>query len=616
MSTITLERPKATRTRPPKLEPVTKYAKAVTAGTIVAGRAVRLACDRHLRDMGRQGTKGFPYVFSAPAAQDIIDFFPTFLSLETQEAFYLTPWQQFSYGSLFGWQRADDGMRRFQIAYIETGKGSGKTPSLAGVGIYGLVCDNEQSAEIYSAAFDTEQASILLRDAIRMARAHPDLEAELDVGKYNIAHPATNSFFRALSSEHRSKSGPRPHIVLIDELHEHRDGTVVNKMRAGFKFRRQPLLIEITNSGHDRTSICWQHHIHSLNVLEGTVVDDQWFAYVCQLDPCDACFAEGYRQPKDGCEACDDWTDPTVWQKANPSLGVTIQRPYLQSQVDRAVAMPEDQAMVKRLNFCLWTESHQIWIPSNRWDACAVPTVADSNPTGRPCAAGMDLADLDDLSAVAIAVRFDDAPSEVAPEVVTIEGMDDAGQPAVINVTLNFSVELSGYAWIPEETLLERVTKERVPFDVWRDQQKIFVTPGPVIDHQAIYDFIAHDVMKRFKIQRLGYDLSGASMLATKLRDEARLGDKIVAVGQAKKLSEAYKLINALVRTRRLRHDGHPVLAWCVANAEPKRDRLNAIWIEKAGPTKRIDLAVAAAMAIHQLMLLPAARKKFVGFLV
>jgi phage terminase large subunit-like protein len=242
----------------------------------------------------------------------------------------------FCYGSLFGWKRQGDGLRRFQAAYIETGKGSGKTPSLAGIGLYGLICDGEQSAEIYSAAFDTEQASIILNDAIRMARASEDLDRVLDVGKYNIAHPESGSFFRAVSSEHRSKSGQRPYIVLVDELHEHRDGTVVNKMRAGFKFRKQPLLIEITNSGFDRTSICWQHHEMSLRVLEQVVTDEQWFAYVCHLDPCEACEADGHRQPNDACTHCDQWTDPGVWIKANPSLGIVIQPSYLQTQVDLA----------------------------------------------------------------------------------------------------------------------------------------------------------------------------------------------------------------------------------------------------------------------------------------
>lgn len=616
--TTTIDRPaKKPRgkkpSRPSSANPVTQYALDVTSGTIVAGRAVRLACDRHLRDLTRERTAAFPFYFDRNAAQHIIDFFPEFLTLENGEPFRLVGWQAFCLGSVFGWKRASDGYRRFQTAYVETGKGSGKSPLLAGIGLYGLAFDDEPAAEIYSAAFDRDQASIILNDAIRMAEGSPDLCDLLDIGKYNLAHIGSGSFFRAVSSEHRSKSGPRPHFVLIDEEHEHRDGTVVNKMRAGFKGRKQPLLFVITNSGHDRTSICWQHHQHSLSILETTVSDDQWFAYVCQLDACEACFAEGHRQPKDGCADCDDWTDAACWPKANPSLGVTIQESYLRTQVDLAIAMPSDQALTKRLNFCLWTETHQVWISADRWDACRVAQVAANNATAKPCAAGMDLSSKMDLSAFVIAIRHDDPPKSGLPEVVEIEGKDADGASVIQTITLDFSVELVPFFWMPKETLRERVQKERISFDVWERNGHVFATPGPVIDHQAIYDFIVKDAWKRYKIQRLGYDPKDATMLAVALRDRGRLGDAIVEVGQKKRLSEAYKLIEVLARSGRLWHDGHPVLAWCVANGERHEDSFGAVWVEKPSDHKRIDGAVAAAMAIKELMVLPAQRKKSAG---
>src|SRR5690606_29678021 len=147
---------------------------------------------------------------------------------------------------------------------------------------------------------------------------------------------------RAVSSEHRSKSGQRPSIVLVDEVHEHRDGTVVTKMQAGFKSRKQPLLLEITNSGHDRTSICWDHHQKSLDVLDGRVPDESWFAFVCHLDACQTCFDSGFRQPNPQCEQCDDWTDQEVWPKANPALVDSAGLPgygYLESQVNTALTI-------------------------------------------------------------------------------------------------------------------------------------------------------------------------------------------------------------------------------------------------------------------------------------
>lgn len=615
MSGVVSEAPPKRRRKPkpPAEDPVTAYARSVLAGTIVAGRAVRQACQRHLNDQARQRTEAFPYYFDVAAALHIIDFFPTFLTLEDGNPFVLPPWLQFSYGSLFGWKRVSDGKRRFIYGFLETAKGSGKTPSAAGVGLYGMTFDDEPYAEIYSAAYDKEQASIILRDAIRMGTDSPDLAEMLDIGKYNIANLENGSFFRAVSQEHRGKSGPRPHYVLGDEIHEHLDGRVLNRMLAGFKGRTQPLALLLTNSGSDKTSVCWEYHQKALAVLDGTLADEQFFAYVCHLDACDACYAEGYRQPNDGCEHCDDWTNPAVWDKANPAIGIVVQPKYQQDAIDAALSIPSEYNDKRRLNFCIWTETHQIWIPSDLWDTCRVEQVHEANPDLLPCAAGLDPASIHDLSAFVVALRIDDPP-ELADqaEQVEIEGKDDDGQQVRFVYTLNFHVELIPFFWIPEATLMERVRKERIPLDVWRRNGKLIATPGPTTDHHEIYDFIIKDAAKRFRISRFGVDPNGGELLFLKLRDEGRLGDKIRVHGQAKKLSEAFKFIEILVRSKRLRHDGHPVLAWNLANCEPQKDRLGALWMEAPSEVKCIDGMVAAAMAIKELMAIPA-RKKSLG---
>jgi phage terminase large subunit-like protein len=577
---------------------------------------VRLACLRHLNDLSRQGTDGFPYTFEPERSQKILDFFPELLTLETGEPFQLVGWQSFCLGSAFGWTKPD-GKRRFQTIYIETGKGSGKTPLLAGVCLYGLAFDGEQSAEIYSAAFDRDQASIVLNDARRMAEGHDELAALLTIGKYNIADDGTKSFMRAVSSEHRSKSGPRPHFVAIDELHEHPDGVVVNKMRAGFKGRTQPVLMAITNSGHDRTSICWTYHQHSLAVLDGQITDEQWFCYVCHLDPCQACYDDGYRQPKDGCQACDDWTNPAVWVKANPSLGVTIHPAYLQTQVDLAVAMPDEQALVKRLNFCIWTETRTVWISPERWDACKVDTRSADNAGLLPAAMGLDPSHINDLTAAVVALRHDDAPGTVAPK-VEIEGLNESGQRLMTSYTLNYTVELVPFFWMPLETLWERVKTERVPLDAWlklcEKDGSFKATPGGAIDHQQVYlDVLG--LMKRYRVQKLGMDENSGRFLYMQLENQGRLKGQIVSVGQGFKLSEAFKFLHMLILHKRLRHNGHPVLNWCFANAEPEHHKgTSAIRIVKPSDAKRIDGVIAAAMAVHQLMTVPATRPKLSMF--
>jgi len=626
MTTATATRRGTTKRRRPPVspaDPVTSYATAVLEGAVIAGRAVRLACQRHLADLERQRTAAFPYYFDVAAAHRIIDFFPTFLTLENGDPFVLPPWLQFCDGSLYGWKvwggdrqtpvapemQRRAGKRRFIYGFHETSKGSGKSPAAAGKGLYAVAgFDDEPYGQIYSCAYDKGQASIILNDAIRMARASEDLNAEygglLTIGTYNISNEADGSFFRAVSQETRGKSGPRPSMVLGDEIHEMRDGGVLNRLTAGFKFRTQPQALLYTNSGSDRTSLCWEYHQKSLAVLDGTQPDEQWFAYVCHLDPCEKCAADGYRQPKDGCPDCDDWRDPSVWPKVAPALGIVIQPKYQQDAVDMALSVASEYALKRRLNFCIWTESHQVWITPDRWSACQVPTVSDGNPKGLVCAAGLDLADKIDLASLVVALRHDDEPTgeTAAPEVVEIEGKDEAGVAVTQRITLNFSVELIPWFWLPHETLLERVKQERIPFDVWEREGYLTVTPGGVIDHEAIYDHIVKTVWPRYRVQQLGYDERSATMLAVALRDRAKLNDAVMAVGQGKKLSEAFKLMEVLIRSRRLRHNGHPVLAWNFANAEPHRDRLGALWIEKPQDIKRIDGVIATAMAISRLM--------------
>lgn len=600
-------------------DPVTQYAVDVREGRMVAGRTVRQACDRHERDLARQRTVDFPYYFDVVAAQHIIDFFPTFLTLENGSAFHLPPWLQFSYGTIFGWKcwgGERDGLRRFQHGFFETAKGSGKTPSAAGVGLYGMCFDDEPFAEIYSTGFDKDQASIILRDGIRMAGASPDLLEILEVDKYRIAHPGSGSFFVAMSSQHQSKSGPRPHFMLSDEIHEHRDGNVVTKGESGFKNRRQPLGLKYTNSGSSKTSYCWQLHQKSLAVLDGTLVDEQWFAYVCHLDPCQACYDDGYRQPKDGCANCDDWTNPAVWPKVSPALGIVVQEKYQRDALEAALSIDSQYALKRRLNFCIWTETHQTWISPDRLKACEVASVSADNAGRVPAAAGLDPASTLDLASLVVALRFDDPPELAAKaETVVIEGMDEAGAQIKLAYTLNFHVELVPFFWIPRDTLIERVRNERVPLDSWERGGHLFATPGPAIDHQAVYDFTLA-TWKRFHLQKIGMDENQGRYLFMKLQTEGRLGKQIVSVGQGKKLSEAFKFMEILIAHKRLRHAGNPVLVWNFANAEPQRDRIGALWLEKPEEKKRIDGVIASAMAIHQLMALPSKKKSIAVFAV
>lgn len=602
-------------------DPVTAYAQDVVAGAVVAGRAVRLACQRHLDDLQRQVTPAFPYVFEPARVADLLKFFEDFCTLDDVDPvtgdplpFTLVRWQQFVLGSLVGWVHQRTGFLRFLESYEETGKGSTKTPASAAYGLYRTVAWDRHNLENYSAGVNGDQANYLFAFAKRIAQRSPDLRALLDVGEYNLAWVERNSFFRPLTSEGRSLDNKRVFTAIIDELHEHPSPVIPEKMLLGVKSQTDAQVLMLTNAGHDKTSVCWTKHDYGMKVLEGAIVDEAFFAYICQLDACETCRAKGATQPNDGCPQCDDWTNEPVWTKVNPAIDdIPALREYLRGVVRRAVNQPTTQSRIKRLNFCIWTQAHSVWIPSNAWAACR--SSIERPKSGVACAAAFDMSMKVDLSGCVIAQRFDDPP-EAKEETIEIETID-AGQNLKRMWAANYRIRLSAFAWLPEDTLLERVQSERIPYDLWKRMSddpssplgRFFrTTPGPVIDHHQIVDEFLEEIGATFRPQRIGYDPYNATALAIDLRDRGKYS--IVELGQGRKLSETIKLFYALVRLGRIEHDGNPLFAWCISNAEPKYDRFENVWLEKPSATKRIDLAIAAVMAVSQVVLLPSVRKR------
>jgi phage terminase large subunit-like protein len=619
------------KARPPVDDPVTAYAKAVVAKTIIAGLMVRQACARHLRDLETAAARGL--VWKPDQAQIAIDFFHNVLHLPDEidddaeidydnaddieipgKPFLLSPFQKFIVGSLDGWYRLD-GYYRFRIGHLETAKGSGKTPLAAGILLKRLVLGRGRGRQNYIAATMRDQAKLTFTDAANMVLASPSLKARLHLSANAISDLKTGSFIKAVSAESKGLDGKRVEGAVVDEVQEQPSNVVVEKIRAGFKNRRNALGLLTMNSGYDRTSVAWELHEYSRQVLEGTIVNDSWFAYVCQMDPCDACYEKGHRAPQEKCDACDQWhTEGPHWLKVNPNIGVSLSWEYLREQVLEAIGMPTKQAIVMRLNFCIWTDSVSIWIPRDQWDECAVDDISSDNADRLPAVASLDLSVKFDLSTCMIGLRHDD--DDDAGDVVEISGTDpETGEPYTRTLNLDFTVELIPFFWMPEDTLNIRVKKDKIPFDVWKKQGALEVTKGPIVDYNVIYERLTRDadgkrggLAKRFALEQIGYDQYNATHIGARLRDEARL--TTVELKQGKFLSEALKTLQALVRAGRVRHAGNPVMGWCVSNAQAKEDRFENIWVEKPSKVQRIDGVTTAAGVIHLLMNLPRRKRK------
>ncbi len=567
-----------------KKHDVTKYATAITSGRVIANKWTTLAGQRHLDDLARAKLKSGKIYFDELAADNIIDFFQEHLVFYEGafdgKPFMLTPHQKFIVGSIFGWKNKN-GFRRFRTAYIEEAKGQGKSPLAGGIGLYGLALDDEPGAEIYSAATTLDQASILFRDAKLYAEASEMMMEMLTIGTRNIAYEAGNSFFRPISSERRGLDGKRPHFVLIDEIHEHRDDVVVRKMSAGTKGRGQSLIFEITNAGYDRHSICFEHHQYSQKVLEGIIKDDAWFCLMTGLDTCEKCQKDGKTIPQDGCPDCDDWRNPKVWEKANPNikdLGKPFKE-YLKRQVREAKEMPSQENIVKRLNFCIWTESLTKWIPADSWNACTF-VVDPVALKGRTCYSGLDLSQNKDLTALV----------HVFPPV------DEAGK-----------YEILCRFFMPEDNMPERILRDKVPYDVWVRGGYITATPGNLIDYAFILKQVEQDTAD-YHIQELAFDRWGSQKITTDLQDLGFVleGDKktLIQFGQGwGSMSPPIKELERLTLAKEIAHGGNPVLAWNVSIVSIRSDLAGNQKFDKDKSIELIDGAVALAMAIGRAML-------------
>lgn len=565
-------------------DPATQYAREVHSGERVAGPDIRNACARHLRDLKEGPKRGLTWDLAA--ANKAIRFYRTVLKLNGGEfeglPFELLPWQKFIVGSIFGW-KASDGYRRFRVVYVESGKGSGKSPLAAGVGLTGLIADNEARAEIYAAATKKDQAMILFRDAVAMVQQSPELTKRLvcsGTGQniWNLAYLKSGSFFRPISSDD-GQSGPRPHMALIDEVHEHKTNMVVEMMRAGTKSRKQALIFMITNSGSNKRGPCWEYHEYGSRVASGALIDDGFFAYICSLD-----------------EGDDPIQDESCWFKSNPSLqdADLPGMKYLREQVTEARGMPSKEAMVRRLNFCEWTGAESPWISWDVWSQ-AEDRVPMSLLRNRPCVGGLDLSSTTDLTSFVLLFypTYEDPHWRLLP-----------------------------YFWIPDHELDKREARDKVPYAAWIKSRDLETTPGRAISKLHVLRRM-QTICSYFQVDKIAYDRWRIEDMRQLMSEYGITLPELVEFGQGfKDMGPAVdeferRLLGMLelpseeeggsaeffddglpaTAVESLRHDGNPVMTWCAGNAVIVSDPANNRKADKAKATGRIDGIIAAIMA-------------------
>lgn len=531
----------------------TVYAQSVVDGKIIAGSHVRAACQRHIDDLLNADKRGL--VFDTEKSQKVYNFFEKILKLNggkfEGKPFVLHESQAFILGSLFGWVWKESGKRRFRRAYIEIGKGNGKSPLVGGIGIYGMIADGEARAEIYAAASKRDQAMILFRDARAMVEQSPALKGQLVVtgGDHtpNIAFVRMGSFFRPLSNE-KGKSGTRPHFALCDEVHEHPDRETIDMLERGFKGREQPLLVMITNSGYDKTTTCWEEHEFAVNVAHRVIEDDSHFSFVCSLDKGD-----------------DPLNDPSCWIKANPLLGVTITEQYIAGVVKQARDMPGKRNGILRLHFCVWTDAESVWMAREAWERCERKDFNEAALEGQRCYGGLDLSSKRDLTAFA----------RVWPQ-------DDGTFDAVVDF------------WTPKDTIRAREDADRVPYRTWVNEGYLLTTPSSTVDYNHVVAYLG----EKRDVEQIAFDRWRMDVFRDAMEAQG-VTLPLIEHGQGfKDMAIAVDALEAAILNGKLRVKYNPVLRWNVAGTVIDTDPAGNRKFAKNKSTGRIDGVVALAMAM------------------
>ena len=469
--------------------------------------------------------------------------------------FWLLPWQEQLIRDIFGIVKPD-GNRQFRTAFVEICKKVGKSELAAAIALYLLYADNEPSAEVYGAAADRQQASIVFDVAKQMVEMSPALmkRSKLMGATKRIVNYGNAGYYQVLSAEVGGKHGFSVSGLVFDEIHTQPNRQLYDVLTKGSSDARQnPLHFIITTAGNDRHSIAYELHTKAVDILEGRRVDPTFYPVVYGL--------------KDD----EDWEDEANWYKVNPSLGYTVDVERLRDAYREAKQNPADEITFKWLRCNMWVSSTVAWIPDAIYMRGNEP-INMASLEGRDCYAGLDLSSTGDITALVLIFppRDEDEKFVLLP-----------------------------YFWIPEETIPRRVKANSVPYDIWEKQGYIMSTEGNVIHYDFIEKFIM-DLSEKYHILEIAVDRWNATHVIQNLEDN---GLTMVPFGQGfASMSTPTKEFYRLLMEGKIVHAGHPVLRWMAGNVVIETDAAENIKVTKAKSKEKIDGIVASIMALDRCL--------------
>jgi len=467
--------------------------------------------------------------------------------------FELIDWQEQIIRDIFGILKPN-GYRQFNTAYVEIPKKQGKSELAAAVALLLTCGDGEERAEVYGCAADRNQAKIVFDVAVDMVKFCPALSRRVKIleSQKKLIYKPTNSSYQVLSADVANKHGFNTHGVIFDELHTQPNRKLYDVMTQGSgDARMQPLYFLITTAGNDTNSICYEIHQKAKDIEKGNKIDPTFYSVIY------------------GADESEDWTDPKVWRKANPSLGITVAEEKVRAACESAKQNPGEENAFRQLRLNQWVKQSVRWMPMDKWDLCA-GKIREEELEGRVCYGGLDLSSTTDITAFSL----------VFPP------RDDEEEYIILP-----------YFWIPEDTLDLRVKRDHVPYDVWQRQGYLQTTEGNVVHYGYIEKFI-EELGKKFNIREIAFDRWGAVQMVQNLEN---MGFTVVPFGQGfKDMSPPTKELMKLTLEKKLIHGGHPILRWNMDNVFIKTDPAGNIKADKEKSTEKIDGVVATIMALDR----------------
>jgi len=457
--------------------------------------------------------------------------------------FVLRPWQEKIFRDLFS-TVGDDGLRQYREALIAVPRKNGKSTMGAAMALASLCLDKEEGGQIFSAAADRDQARLVFAIAKSMVARSEVLTEILTVYNDAIINEEYSSVYRPLSSDAFTKHGLSPSCVVFDELHCMRTPELYETLLTGMGARSQPLMVSITTAGYARESICRKVWDYAASVREGMITDPAFYSAIWETDP------------------KADWTNPEQWQAANPNLGVSVSMEFLSREAAKAATDTAYENTFRRLFLNQWTEQATRFIPMSDWD-----DAPDEMPDidGVPCYMGLDLSNTIDLTAWVLAFPVDDG------------------------------IVLLPHAYIPADRMDVRERRDRVPYRAWVQDGLITATPGNSVD----YDRVLRDITEAcqiYDVRGIAVDRWNSTQITQQLMHD---GANIVQHGQGyRDMSDPTKQLQRLVVDKKIWHGNHPVLRWNMSNLVVQTDEANNYKPDKKRSAEKVDLAVAAIMAI------------------